>query len=213
MSRRAALCVAFFLLVVMLPVAPAGAGGFCHEGGNTQEETTQVDMKGNCFYPTVTHIDVGDKVTWTNHDGENHIILGVGGSWGTPEVSPDGATAVRFDEPGTYPYWCHIHLGMVGAVVVGDGRAVDTSTGAAGSGPAATLVSVDEPASTEDSATTTGDEPATESTEPVAQVEGIDWSALAVAASLIAAVAVAFIFGPVSARRRSLSALVTKKLG
>jgi plastocyanin len=138
MTRRitAAIGLAVLLSTIALPVARAG--GFCHEGGNTQKATTSVDMKDNCFYPTVTDIDVGDKVTWRNFDGENHIILGVGGSWGTPEVSPRGETTVRFDNPGVYPYWCHIHLGMVGAVVVGDGKA---SGGApSGAGPAATVI-------------------------------------------------------------------------
>jgi plastocyanin len=139
MTRRviAVLGLAVLLSTIGLPVARAG--GFCHEGGNTQKATTSVEMKDNCFYPTVTEIDVGEKVTWRNFDGENHIILGVGGSWGTPEVSPRGATTVRFDNPGVYPYWCHIHLGMVGAVVVGDGKASDGT--AAGAGPVATVLS------------------------------------------------------------------------
>jgi plastocyanin len=128
--------LAVLLSTIALPVARAG--GFCHEGGNTQKATTSVDMKDNCFYPTVTEIDVGDKVTWRNFDGENHIILGVGGSWGTPEVSPRGETTVRFDNPGVYPYWCHIHLGMVGAVVVGDGKASGGTASSAG--PAATVL-------------------------------------------------------------------------
>jgi len=29
---------------------------------------------------------------------------------------------IRFDQAGVYPYFCHQHLGMIGVVVVGDGR-------------------------------------------------------------------------------------------
>ena len=195
MSRRAALVVALFFLLTMLPLAPARAGGYCHTGGNSQEATTEVDMKGNCFRPTVTHIDVGDKVTWTNWDGENHIILGVGGSWGTPEVEPNGATTMRFDEPGVYPYWCHIHLGMVGAVVVGDGKAT-AAGGGSGAGPVATLVPPENEAAdaTEDSATDTAaaDEAQNRSEPTVAK--GIDWGALAAAAVLMAITAL-LLFG------------------
>jgi plastocyanin len=195
MSRRAALVVALFLLVTMLPLAPARAGGYCHTGGNTQEATTEVDMKGNCFRPTVTHIDVGDKVTWTNWDGENHIILGVGGSWGTPEVKPNGATTMRFDEPGVYPYWCHIHLGMVGAVVVGDGKAT-AAGGGSGAGPIATLVSAENDAAeaTEDSPTGTAAADEAENRSEPAAAEGIDWGALAAAGALVAITAL-LLFG------------------
>jgi plastocyanin len=138
-SRRIFAVAVLAVVVLSIAVPSASAGGFCHEGGNTQKATTTVAMKGNCFSPTVTEIDVGEKVTWRNFDGENHIILGVGGAWSTPEVAPDGATTVLFDNPGVYPYWCHIHLGMVGAVVVGDGKA--SGGAAAGAGPVATVLS------------------------------------------------------------------------
>jgi plastocyanin len=197
MSRRPALVFALSALVVMgFPVVPAQAGGFCHDGGNTQDETAEVDMKGNCFFPTVTTIDVGDKVTWSNYDGENHIILGVGGSWGTPEVAPNGKTAVRFDRPGVYPYWCHIHLGMVGAVVVGDGQPTSAAGGGSGDGPVATLAPVNDETvgATDESETET---PAAEDAEPVAaeitEARGIDWGALAAAAALIAITALALL--------------------
>jgi plastocyanin len=189
MTRRAALTAVLFVVSTMLPLAPAHAGGYCHDGGNTQEATTEVDMKGDCFFPTVAHIDVGDKVTWRNFDSENHIVLGVGGSWGAPEVAPNAVTALRFDKPGVYPYWCHIHLGMVGAVVVGDGQPT-ASAGGSGDGPVATLAF-------------TGDQTAdgTQGSDARAQAEpidsrtatagGIDWGALAVAAALILATAAA----------------------
>lgn len=193
MTRRSALCLAGFVLALMVPLAPARAGGFCHEGGNTQKATTQVAMKDNCFTPTVVHVDVGDKVTWSNLDQENHIILGVGGSWGTPEIEPEGVAAMRFERPGVYPYWCHIHLGMVGAVVVGDGLPAASSGGSGGDGPIATLaVTGDETAAEPAEASAASEE---ESTAPAAVASnGIDWAALALAGVLIAATA-AFVAG------------------
>jgi plastocyanin len=183
MSRRIIAVVGLAVLLSTIALPVARAGGFCHEGGNTQKATTTVDMKGNCFYPTVTEIDVGDKVTWRNFDGENHIILGVGGSWGTPEVFPQGATTVRFDNPGVYPYWCHIHLGMVGAVVVGDG----TASGGSGAGPAATVLSTDVSSGIDDS-TDDNDKPAISAAPASDQESGID-PALALAIAAITGVA------------------------
>jgi plastocyanin len=178
MSRRITAVLGLAVLLSTIALPAARAGGFCHEGGNTQKATTSVDMKGNCFYPTVTEIDVGDKVTWRNFDGENHIILGVGGSWGTPEVSPRGETTVRFDNPGVYPYWCHIHLGMVGAVVVGDGKAAG---GTAGAGPAATVLSTG--VSSESAPATEGK--STESAAPASsERSGVDPAVVAAIAAL-----------------------------
>ena len=42
---------------------------------------------------------------------------------------------MRLDQAGTYPFFCYLHPGMVGVVVVGDGRS-----------PGAQLVQVDDPA-------------------------------------------------------------------
>ena len=183
MGRHAALFATLMLVMTALPLAPARAGGFCHDGGTTQKDTTTVDMKGDCFLPTVVHIDVGDKVTWRNFDAEQHIVVGAGGSWGTPEISANAVTALRFNKPGVYPYWCHFHLGMVGAVVVGDGRPAASATEGSGDGPVATL------AFTGDE-TADGSQPAAATDDPInaraVAPAGIDWTALAVAAGLIA---------------------------
>ena len=42
---------------------------------------------------------------------------------------------MRLDQAGTYPFFCYVHPGMVGVVVVGDGR-----------GRGAQVVQVDDPA-------------------------------------------------------------------
>jgi plastocyanin len=187
MTRRVTAVIGLAVLFSTIALPVARAGGFCHEGGNTQKATTSVDMKDNCFFPTVTEIDVGDKVTWRNFDGENHIILGVGGSWGTPEVSPRGETTVRFDNPGVYPYWCHIHLGMVGAVVVGDGKA--SGGAAAGAGPAATVLSTDTAASDQPTSTDSDETTSTDSAAPASsERSGVD-PALVVAIAALTGVA------------------------
>jgi plastocyanin len=183
MSRRIIAVVGLAVLLSTIALPLARAGGYCHEGGNTQKATTSVVMKQNCFSPTVTEIDVGDKVTWRNLDGENHIILGVGGSWGTPEVFPRGQTTVRFDNPGVYPYWCHIHLGMVGAVVVGDGQA----SGGTEAGPAATVLSTE--VSSGIDSTDDDNDTSTASAAPASDQEsGVD-PALALAIAAITGVA------------------------
>jgi hypothetical protein len=43
-------------------------------------------------------------------------------SWGNADDIAEGeSVAYAFDNPGVYPYFCILHPGMVGAIVVGDG--------------------------------------------------------------------------------------------
>jgi plastocyanin len=185
MGRRAGVFAALMLVMAALPLAPARAGGFCHEGGTTQEDTSTVDMKGDCFLPTVAHINVGDSITWRNLDSVEHIVVGAGGSWGTSEIAPNAVTALRFNKPGVYPYWCHFHLGMVGAVVVGNGRPTASASGGSGDGPVATLAFTGEETADGSQPENAGAADAPVDARAVASA-GIDWVALAVAAGLIA---------------------------
>jgi len=114
-----------FGLVSALVVVPAGAahggGGGCH-GGRTEVAGTTVDMAGNCFQQTVLHVSSGQTVTWTNRESVQHTVTGVGGEWGSYEPVDFGATLTNaFDDAGVYPYFCLLHPGMVGAVVVDGG--------------------------------------------------------------------------------------------
>ena len=44
------------------------------------------------------------------------------------ELMPGKSVTHKFASSGVYPYFCVIHPGMVGAVVVGDGTSSDTTT-------------------------------------------------------------------------------------
>jgi uncharacterized membrane protein len=63
-----------------------------------------------------------------------HHIAGVAYAWGTPWERPfqEGDTAeFTFSEAGIYPYSCYLHIGMAGAIVVGDGRSAAAMPGSA----------------------------------------------------------------------------------
>jgi plastocyanin len=113
-------------------VASAGGGGCFHETGPSTGEGTSVEMIDDCFRATLLRVQPGAAVTWVNRDSESHTVTGVGGTWGSfDEVASGDRVAYSFKSNGIYLYSCLIHPGMVGAVVVGDGR------GDAGLGPAA----------------------------------------------------------------------------
>ena len=72
--------------------------------------------------PSRAHVKAGASVTWTNTSGNNHTVTG-----GTPEqpsnkfnraLEPKATFTVKFDDAGTFAYFCSIHMTMRGTVVV-----------------------------------------------------------------------------------------------
>jgi plastocyanin len=109
---------------------PVRAGG-CHPKSPTPSSARgghaiTVPVKGCEFGPTVVHVPEGAEVTWVNHDPVPHTVTGVHLTWGSlEELSQGERTQFQFDESGTFPYYCYLHPGMAGAVVVGDGESDD----------------------------------------------------------------------------------------
>jgi plastocyanin len=130
MSRRIAMLatVALALGASLLFAAPASAGGSCPEPATAKIGTT-VGMDAGCFTPSVLHVRPGQEITFENGSGTNHTVSGVGHAWGSDLPATDTAT-FTFPEAGVYPYFCHYHLGMVGAIVVGDGIPTGLDTAA-----------------------------------------------------------------------------------
>lgn len=68
------------------------------------------------FCPATTTVEVGAEVTWTNHDLAPHTATGSFGDTGS--LAQGQSFTTRFDQPGTYPYYCRFHPGMRATVVV-----------------------------------------------------------------------------------------------
>lgn len=101
-----------------------GAGGGCRGFASTEATGDEVQMQGSCFVPTVLHVAAGSTVTWTNASTEPHNVAGATLEWGNYNELRNGETVQhRFEKEGTYPYYCFVHNGMIGAIAVGDGRA------------------------------------------------------------------------------------------
>jgi plastocyanin len=127
------------LIATAIAAPPAWAGAGCHAQEVSDGRGTVVEIAESCFLPTVLRVEPGATVTFWNHDAMAHAVTGASVSFGSfDELSQEERAAFRFDGNGVYPYFCLLHPGMVGAVVVGDG----TGPGAAGDGPQVTPVDV-----------------------------------------------------------------------
>jgi plastocyanin len=127
----------FVVSLVFLPgVAHASGGGGCGRAV-TDDDGNKVRISNFCFGPTILRIEPGETVTWRNVDPVPHTVLGANAVWGgfNSVRRNGGEITYRFVQNGVYPYICTFHVGMVGAVVVGDGTgrgAAATTTTAAG---------------------------------------------------------------------------------
>jgi plastocyanin len=129
MVKRALAVGVFAILALSLWAPGANAGGGCHSEQFTDAKGVKVDLSDACFTPTVIRVQPGQSVTWTNRDDMAHTVTGVAGGWGTyDEMSLNDTKTYRFQTSGVFPYFCVIHPGMVGAVVVGDGTSKETTT-------------------------------------------------------------------------------------
>ncbi len=123
------IAIASGFLFVPTPAHAGGGGGGCHGEAMTDARGTAVVMESSCFLPTVLRVEAGDAVTFANRDPVAHMVTGAANSWGEYEELYQGDSVVySFDESGVYPYFCLLHPGMVGAIVVGDGSSSSTGS-------------------------------------------------------------------------------------
>lgn len=119
---RALVPLLVVLAATVLSAAPAsaGGGGGCHRPPSEGRGTT-LALAELCFSPTVLRVAPGSEVTIVNRDAIDHPLGRPGGEWSWDGGIGDRKT-VRLERSGVYPFFCYLHPGMVGVVVVGDGR-------------------------------------------------------------------------------------------
>ncbi|MGI8774260.1 MAG: cupredoxin domain-containing protein [Actinomycetota bacterium] len=101
----------------------------------SSDDGTQVILKKFAFDPDPVSVSVGDTVTWTNEDDILHTVTsgkaqeqGVPGVTEDTDSAPDGLFdqplefgdefSFTFEEAGEITYFCNIHPGMTGSIVV-----------------------------------------------------------------------------------------------
>lgn len=114
------------LLAALLAFAPVAAAG-----------SATVEIAGMSYEPQSTTVAVGDTVTWSNGSFLVHTVTAVNGLFDSERIPDRSSFSYTFQQAGTYAYYCTVHPGMRGDVVVKP----------AGSGPSASAPGVPVPAS------------------------------------------------------------------
>lgn len=82
------------------------------------------EATNECYIPYEVTIDAGGEVTWSNDDSAAHTVTGGSAADGPSGVFDSslfmaGTTfSHKFEEVGTYPYFCMVHPWMEGIVTV-----------------------------------------------------------------------------------------------
>jgi plastocyanin len=137
-----ALVIPALLALSLVTPATVAAGDPCYHGyvmpPATSGTDTQIKLLPCSFAPTVTFVEPGAEVTFFNGPDYTHLITGANQVWGSRdvEVLPNGTVSYTFEEEGVYPYACALHVGMSGAIVVGDvASGLGAGTGGVTGGP------------------------------------------------------------------------------
>ena len=97
--------------------------------GNSRQDSSPVpsnatvvsivaDAGSNSYSPNPVEVEVGETVTWVNDDSNIHTATSKDGTFNSVVVFEEQSFSYTFGREGKYPYFCDIHPGMVGMVVV-----------------------------------------------------------------------------------------------
>jgi plastocyanin len=77
-----------------------------------------VDITRFEYQPAVMTVKQGETVKWINNDAAPHTVTEQDGGFASKTLDFNSRFAMRFRRPGTYHYFCAVHPGMTGTVIV-----------------------------------------------------------------------------------------------
>lgn len=118
--------------VALVLATGCGSSGSGSSSGATLNPATTVQTKLLSFVPGTLTVKVGTTVTWTDTDSIGHTVTTgtfvVGSDGLRTSQNPSGLinmplsqgknVSFKFTKPGKYTYYCSIHHGMNGEVIV-----------------------------------------------------------------------------------------------
>jgi len=77
-----------------------------------------VSVNNFSFAPAMASARLGATITWTNRDDVPHTVVSTEQKFKSPVLDTGEKFSHRFDEAGTFKYFCSLHPKMTGQVVV-----------------------------------------------------------------------------------------------
>ncbi len=101
-----------------LPPEPTPTPAPTSASGSANNVT--VNMENYSYLPPQLEVTKGTTVAWVNHDDEDHTVTSVDtkAPLNSPNIVKDKSFEFTFTDAGTYNYYCTIHDGMTGVVIV-----------------------------------------------------------------------------------------------
>lgn len=83
----------------------------------------EVFISGMAFSPVSKTISAGTTVKWINKDNSTHTVTsGIpgtpSGTFNSGNFGQNGEFSFKFDQVGTFKYFCNIHQSMTGTIIV-----------------------------------------------------------------------------------------------
>jgi plastocyanin len=78
----------------------------------------RVEIFNYQFGPQTLRVRAGATVTWVNYDLVPHDVKAADASFESGNLSSYGRYFLTFERPGTYEYFCGVHLEMRARVIV-----------------------------------------------------------------------------------------------
>ena len=106
------------VLIVLLAVAGCGGDDKPPAAAPTPAAVVPVAMRNIKFVPARITVKVGQTVRWTNHDKVAHTVASAKLKLASEGIEDGQSYEYRATRPGMFPYYCTIHAGQSGVLVV-----------------------------------------------------------------------------------------------
>jgi plastocyanin len=83
----------------------------------------EIFISGMAFSPASKTIAIGTTIKWINKDGTAHTVTSgtpgsPSGTFNSGNFGQNGEFSFKFDQAGTFKYFCNIHQSMTGTIIV-----------------------------------------------------------------------------------------------
>ena len=109
------------ILLILGVVAFSGCTNNTNQTGSTSSSNlapNEVAIQNMAYNPTTITVKAGTTVKWTNFDQTTHDATSETGVFGSGNLTNGQSYSYRFNQTGTYPYYCVSHPFMKATVVV-----------------------------------------------------------------------------------------------